>query len=60
MPENLGYGYIGFETIAKYVHHPLLRNIPKVLETPYYNEKPPYKEEIAMLRNNKYINEWRK
>ena len=57
--ENLGYGYIGFETLNKYVHHPKLMNIPKILETPYYNEKPPYKEEISMLRNGEYIKDWR-
>jgi len=57
--ENIGYGYIGFETLAKYIHHPLLRDIPKILETPYYNEKPPYKEEISMLRNNEYNEGWR-
>lgn len=57
--ENLGYGYVGFEPINKIVHHPLLRDIPKILETPYYNEKPPYKEEISMLRRGEYIKEWR-
>lgn len=57
--ENVGYGYIGFETLSKYVHHPLLRDIPKILETPYYNEKPPYKEEITMLRNNEFKEGWR-
>lgn len=57
--ENIGYGYIGFETLYKVVNHPLLRNIPKILETPYYNEKAPYKQEIAMLRSGKYIDNWR-
>ena len=57
--ENIGYGYIGFEAINKFVHHPLLREIPKILETPYYNEKPPYEEEISMLRKGEYIDNWR-
>lgn len=57
--ENLGYGEIGFETLNKYVHHPMLVNIPKVLETPYFNEKPPYKQEIQMLKDGKYIANWR-
>ena len=57
--ENLGYGEIGFETLNKYVHHPLLVNIPKVLETPYINEKPPYKQEIDMLKDGKYVDNWR-
>ncbi len=58
--ENLGYGYIGFETICKWANHPLLDNIPKVLETPWVGEKAPYKTEIAMLRNQQYIEDWRK
>ena len=57
--ENLGYGEIGFETLYKIAHHPLLANIPKILETPYINEKPPYKQEIQMLKDGKYVNGWR-
>ena len=47
---NLGDGNIGFETLAKVVWHPLLENKIKILETPYIEDKPPYKEEIARLR----------
>ena len=57
--ENLGYGYIGFEPINKFAHHPKLKDIPKILETPYYNEKPPYKEEIEMLKEGTYKINWR-
>ena len=57
--ENIGYGYLGFETLYKVVNHPLLREVPKILETPYYNEKAPYKQEIEMLRSGKYIDNWR-
>ncbi len=57
--ENIGYGTIGFETLKKYIHHPLLREIPKVLETPYFNEKPPYKQEIKMLVDGQYVDNWR-
>jgi len=57
--ENIGYGYLGFETLYKIVNHPRLVDIPKILETPYYNEKAPYKQEIEMLRSGKYINNWR-
>ena len=57
--ENIGYGYIGFETLYKFVHHPLLNGIPKILETPYFNEKPPYKQEIQMLKDGQYIEGWR-
>ena len=57
--ENLGYGEIGFATLARYVHHPRLINVPKILETPWVGEKAPYKEEIAMLRQNKLIEGWK-
>ena len=57
--ENVGYGYIGYETMYKYAHHPLLNGIPKILETPYFNEKPPYKQEIKMLRDGQFVEGWR-
>lgn len=57
--ENIGYGYLGFDTLYKVVHHPLLKGIPLILETPYYNEKAPYKQEIEMLRSGKFIENWR-
>lgn len=57
--ENIGYGEIGFETLNKFVHHPLLVNIPKILETPYINEKPPYKQEIQMLKDGQFVDGWR-
>ena len=57
--ENIGYGYIGFDTLNKIAHHPLLVNIPKILETPYIDGNAPYKKEIAMLRSEKYEEGWR-
>ena len=57
--ENLGYGEIGFEALCKLANHPLLRNIPKILETPYINEKAPYSDEIRMLRDEKFVDGWK-
>ena len=54
--ENLGHGAIGFEKLCHISHHPLLENIPIILETPYIEKKPPYKEEIEMLRNQQFVN----
>ncbi|ENY68755.1 Endonuclease IV [Metamycoplasma auris 15026] len=48
---NIGQGYIGLETLKKFVYDPDFDNIPIILETPYINDKPPYKEEIALLLN---------
>jgi len=47
---NIGKGTIGFSTLYKWLHHPLLVGLPFILETPYINNLPPYKEEIEMLR----------
>jgi deoxyribonuclease-4 len=49
--ENLGFGYIGFERLMKVVYHPLLENIPKILESPYIKDKAPYREEIKMIKS---------
>ena len=57
--ENLGYGEIGFEALCKIANHPLLRNIPKILETPYINEKAPYSDEIRMLRAESFEPDWK-
>lgn len=47
---NLGFGEIGFEKLNAIVHNPRVANIVKILETPYVEEKPPYKHEITMLK----------
>lgn len=52
--ENIGYGYIGFETLLKFVYDPRFKDIPKVLETPYIDGKAPYKEEIEMIKMKKF------
>ncbi|WP_050180878.1 deoxyribonuclease IV [Domibacillus robiginosus] len=57
--ENIGFGYIGFDALSYIVHHPQLTDIPKILETPYIGEdkntkKPPYLQEIAMLRGKQF------
>lgn len=57
--ENLGYGYIGFEALNKIVNHHQLDNVIKILETPWYENKPYYKKEIEMLRNQSFENGYR-
>ncbi len=52
--ENIGYGYIGFNTLLNVIYNKRLESIPKILETPYINDKPPYKEEIEMIRNKEF------
>ena len=55
---NIGEGWIGFDALHAIVHHSDFGDVPKILETPYRPDPenpsqtlPPYKEEIAMLRN---------
>lgn len=52
--ENIGYGTIGFDNLIKVIYHEKLDKIPKILETPYINEKAPYKEEIEMIKNKMF------
>jgi deoxyribonuclease-4 len=57
--ENLGYGTIGFETLQRYVHHPRLQHLPKILETPWIEDKTPYAIEIKMLKDGRLTKGWR-
>ncbi len=52
--ENIGFGHIGFDTLISVIYNDRLDNIPKILETPYVGEHPPYKCEIEMIRNKKF------
>lgn len=59
--ENIGFGTIGFDNLLKIIYDERLKNIPKILETPYVSldggkdrSYPPYKFEIDMIRNKKF------
>ena len=56
--ENIGFGYIGFENMINIIYNDKLKDVPKILETPYVKcEKdsyPPYKFEIEMIKNKKF------
>lgn len=49
---NIGAGEIGLENLKKVIHHPKLLDVVKILETPFIDGEPPYKEEIALLLND--------
>jgi len=55
---NIGYGTIGFTTLLNVLNNDRLKDVPKILETPYIsdgtNSYPPYKFEIEMLKNNSF------
>ena len=46
--EKLGQGCLGLEMFRRILHHPALRGLPMILETP--NELPGYAQELALLR----------
>jgi deoxyribonuclease-4 len=48
--ENIGFGEIGFDALLKVIYHEDFKNIPKILETPYVENKAPYKHEIEMIK----------
>lgn len=57
--ENIGFGHIGFDAIEQILYHEAFNDVPKILETPYVGvdkkkKVPPYKEEIAMLRERAF------
>lgn len=52
--ENIGFGNIGFSSLLAVLNNPKLKDVPKILETPYINEKAPYKEEIQMLKDQTF------
>lgn len=51
---NIGFGEIGFDALSAFVHHPVLADTIKILETPYVEGHAPYGEEIAMLKQNTF------
>ena len=55
--ENFGFGTIGFDVLINIVYHPLLNGIPKILESPYINNKPPYRDEIKMIKERNFDKE---
>ncbi len=56
---NIGFGTIGFDNLIKIIYHEKLKDVPKILETPYTSLSgerlyPPYKFEIEMIKNKKF------
>lgn len=55
--ENIGLGTIGFNNLISIIYNERLKDIPKILETPYIDrEYPPYKYEIKMIKDKKFNN----
>ena len=56
--ENIGYGTIGFNNLINVIYNEKLKNVPKILETPYVEttigKLAPYKVEIEMIRNKEF------
>ena len=54
--ENIGYGTIGFNALVDIIYNKRLENVPKILETPYIDKNPPYKEEIENIKLKEFKN----
>ena len=52
--ENIGFGTIGFDALLNVIYHAKLKDIPKILETPYVDNLAPYKYEIEMIRKKEF------
>jgi len=63
--ENFGFGYLGFDNLINIIYNERLKEIPKILETPYITKDDdskerlyaPYKYEIKMIRNKEFDKE---
>ena len=51
---NIGYGTIGFNNLINVIYNEKLKDVPKILETPYIEEYPPYKFEIKSILEKKF------
>lgn len=51
---NIGFGTIGFNNLINVIYNSKLKDVPKILETPYINDYPPYKFEIDMIMSKKF------
>ena len=51
---NIGYGTIGFDNLINIIYNPKLKDVPKILETPWVGDYPPYKLEIDMIKSKKF------
>ena len=54
---NIGYGTIGFDELIKIIYNPRIKDLCKILETPFVNDRKdsPYKQEITMIKNKKFV-----
>lgn len=54
---NIGYGTIGFDKLIEIIYNPRIKDLCKILETPFVNDRKdsPYKQEIAMIKNKKFV-----
>lgn len=56
--ENIGYGHIGFDNMINIIYNERVKDVPKILETPYVKDEkdsyPPYKFEIEMIKDKKF------
>lgn len=63
--ENIGFGTIGFQNLLYVCENETLKNVPKILETPYTGDDredklrkyPPYRFEIESIKNRMFCDQ---
>ena len=55
--DNIGYGSIGFDNLINIIYNEKIKDIPKILETPYIDGYAPYKYEIKMIKNKTFYDD---
>ncbi len=50
--ENIGKGFIGFKALKEFLDNPKFEGIATILETPWVDDRPIYKDEIEMLKKS--------
>lgn len=55
--DNIGYGSIGFDNLINIIYNEKIKDIPKILETPYIDGYAPYKYEIEMIKNKTFYDD---
>ncbi|MDP4031022.1 MAG: hypothetical protein Q8P47_01920, partial [Candidatus Beckwithbacteria bacterium] len=48
---NLGEGKMGLKVLAEYVNHPLLKQLPLIIETPGFDNQGPDKKNLDILKS---------
>lgn len=52
--ENIGFGEIGFDALLEIIYDEDFKDVVKILETPYIEERAPYRLEIEAIQHKRF------